>query len=294
MIVVVDGATDKTEEIAREWGKKENYIKVFVTENQGVSEARNLGLQNATGEYVCFLDADDYYASSTILERFYKECKQNDLDVIRGYYDVYNEVTGELIKHNPPVFPKINQVVSGVEFLKSSLIYRFNEVVPWLGLYKREYLIKNNCFFPKGIAYEEDQLFFLKTMLAGGKFMCVDELFYVYVKRKSSCTALLTLSKAENVAYIVKEELKEIEKSVLDKREKKLALKYVSASFYQLTSVYGRIDKKDRKKCVKLVPFKTRVKLMLNAYSSHIGKKIFLFNFCRIILNRHYDKVKNG
>lgn len=289
----MDGATDKTEEIVREWEKSENYIKVFVTENQGVSEARNLGLQNATGEYVCFLDADDYYASSTVLERFYKECKQNDLDVIRGYYNTEVEGKG-YISHNPPSFPKINQVISGVEFLKSSLIYRFNEVVPWLGLYKREYLIKNNCFFPKGIAYEEDQLFFLKTMLAGGKFMLSDEPFYVYVKRQSSCTAQLTLFKAENVAYIVKEELKEIEKSFLTKKEKKLALKYVSASFYQLTSIYGRIDKKDRKKCVKLVHFKTRVKLMLNAYSSHIAKKIFLFNFCRIILNRHYDKVKNG
>ncbi len=289
----MDGATDKTEEIAREFEKKEKYIRVYVTENAGVACARNFGLEKSSGDYVCFLDADDYYATPTVLERFYGECKKNDLDVIRGYYDTEVEGRG-YIAHNPPVFPKINQVISGLEFLKSSAIYRFNEVVPWLGLYKREYLATTKSYFPQGVAYEEDQLFFLNTMLANGKFMLLGELFYVYVKRAYSCTASLNFNKAKDVAFIVEKELELIEEQKLSKEYKKSALKYVSASFYQLTSIYGRIKKEDRKKCVKLVPFKTRAKLMLNAYSPYIGKKIFLFNFCRIILNRHYDKVKNG
>ncbi len=290
----MDGATDKTEEIALNLAKSSEKIKVIVTENKGVSNARNVGLKEAQGEYVCFLDADDYYESEFIVEKFYNLCKQFDLDVIRGAYRIFNEEKGEFIEHNPPSFPKINQVISGQEFLKSSAIYRFNEVVPWLGLYKKEYLVKTNSFFPVGIAYEEDQLFFLNCLLNNGKFMQTDEYFYVYVKRDTGCTNNLTYKKAQDVAKIVESELNLIKKFNLKNPLKKYALKYVSASFYQLTSIYGRVDKSERKKCVSLVKFSTRIKLMFNAYSKYIAKKIFLFNFCRIILDKHYDKVKNG
>ncbi len=290
IIVINDGSTDNT---LQEIKKFSSNIVLIDKVNEGVSVARNVGLEKAKGEYVCFLDADDFYVNETVLEDFYNIAVHNELDVLRGAYKIFNENKNEYKEHLPPSFPKINKVMYGQEFLINSIKYHFNEVVPWLGIFKREYLINNDLFFPQGIAYEEDQLMFLKAMLTGGRFMQTDKYFYTYVYRETSCARNLNFSKAENVAYIVKEELKLITDKKINKSLKKSVLKYCSSSFYQLTSIYGRIDKEKRKKCVKLISFKIRLKLMLNSYNSYHFKKLFLFNFARFILNKYYDRSKN-
>ena len=291
IIIVNDGSTDKTSLVAKELEKTFYNVKVINQQNQGVSEARNKGLKQAKGEYICFLDADDYLEKD-VLSKFYESCKNNNLDVIRGAYKIYSEEKNDYITHNAPNFPLINKMITGKDFLNYSMQYHFNEVVPWLGLFKREYLINNNLFFPKGIAFEEDQILFLNAMLLNGKFMQTDIYFLTYVYRNTSCTKTLNFKKAEDVAFIVKQEIKLLKEFYLDKVTYKNALKYISSSFYQLTSIYGRVDKSLRRKCVKLLPFKTRFKLMLNPYNSYHFKKIFLFNFCRIILNFYYDRNK--
>ncbi len=291
IIVVNDGSTDNTLHVLQKFSKD---IIVIDKKNEGVSVARNVGLEKSQGEYICYLDADDFYVSKTILEEFYAMSKQNDLDVIRGAYKIFDETKNEYKEHLAPNFPKINKVLSGQEFLVGSIKYSFNEVVPWLGLYKRKYLIDNNLMFPKGIAYEEDQLMFLKAMLLNGKFMQTDKYFYTYVYRQSSCARNLDFSKAKDVAFIVKEELNLITNQKLTKEVKKASLKYCSSSFYQLTSIYGRVNNKKRKDCVKLIPFKMRLKLMCNPYNSYHFKKIFLFNFARIVLDKFYDRRKDS
>ena len=60
LLLINDGSKDRSGEICDEYAKKDNRIKVFHKENGGVSSARNLGLDNANGDYICFIDADDY------------------------------------------------------------------------------------------------------------------------------------------------------------------------------------------------------------------------------------------
>ena len=289
IILINDGSTDNSLQEINLLSKKYENIKVFTQENQGVSSTRNLGIKKAQGEYICFLDADDYLEDG-VLNKFYSLCKESNLDVIRGAYKIYSEEKNDFLSHNPPTFPYLNKVLSGTEFLDYSMKYHFNEVVPWLGLFKRQYILDNDLFFPNGISYEEDQLMFLKAMLSGGKFMQVQDYFITYVYRKYSCTKNLDFKKAEDVAYIVQEEKRYINSLNLCRKTYKSALKYISSSFYQLTSIYGRVDKSLRKKCVKLVPFILRVKLTFNPYNSYHFKKIFLFNFCRIILDFYYNR----
>jgi len=289
IIVVNDGSTDKTSEKVLSINKNYPQIKLINVQNQGVSVARNIGLDIAEGDYVCFLDADDYLEEG-VLSKFYSKCKEFNLDVIRGGYKIFSEEKNDFIPHKLPSFPLINKEQSGEEFLNNSIKYQFNEVVPWLGLFKREYLLQNGLYFPKGIAFEEDQLMFLKALLSNGKFMQTDEYFLTYVYRKSSCARNLNFKKAEDVAYVVTEELKVLKSCYIKGKTKRNALKYISSSFYQLTSIYGRIDKSLRKKCVKLLPFRIRLKLMFNSYNSYHFKKLFLFNFCRILLNLYYNR----
>lgn len=66
IILVDDGSTDSSVLICKEFQKKDNRIKIYTKENGGVSSARNLGIQNATGKYLCFCDSDDYYSNEAV------------------------------------------------------------------------------------------------------------------------------------------------------------------------------------------------------------------------------------
>ena len=76
LLIIDDGSTDGSENICDRYAAKDNRIRLWHTENQGVSAARNIGLDNAHGEYICFIDSDDTYTDDT-LEKFYS--------VITGY-----------------------------------------------------------------------------------------------------------------------------------------------------------------------------------------------------------------
>ena len=90
ILLVNDGSTDNSLQEINLITEKYKNVKVFTQENQGVSSARNLGIKKAQGDYICFLDADDYLEDG-VLNKFYSLCKENDLDVIRGAYKIYSE-----------------------------------------------------------------------------------------------------------------------------------------------------------------------------------------------------------
>lgn len=99
IIMVDDGSKDASCQICDEWQMKDNRVKVIHKENQGLGMARNTGIENATGEYICFVDSDDYIALDTI-ERLYSVVSKEDADVVTyGYRRInqYGEVTDIVI-----------------------------------------------------------------------------------------------------------------------------------------------------------------------------------------------------
>lgn len=82
LLLVNDGSPDNCGELCNTWSRKDNRIRAFHKENSGVSSARNLGLDNASGEYIMFVDSDDEIAKST-LEICYNEVLKNDVDILQ-------------------------------------------------------------------------------------------------------------------------------------------------------------------------------------------------------------------
>lgn len=80
LLLVVDGATDGTYEICKEYAKKDNRVKVYYKENSGTAETRNYGLSKANGKYICFMDTDDY-ATNDFIEVLYKGIKETKADI---------------------------------------------------------------------------------------------------------------------------------------------------------------------------------------------------------------------
>ena len=277
IIAVNDGSTDNSAEIVARYAQQHPCIKLINKENSGVSAARNAGISASTGEYVCFVDSDDYF-KIPFADKFYNICKENSLDVIRGWHDIYDDNSGAHVDHPLPEMSYVGKVLDGEEFLRKSIAEHTNEVVPWLGFFRREFLVENGLEFPEGIAYEEDQLFFLKALLAPGcRAMQTDVEFYTYRIREGSCTKAPEFRHTQNVAFIAAEEMELA--AGRDKQTADAVRRYASASFYQLTSIFGRVAKAERKKIRTLVPFKMKLDFIRYAYDSHQRIKIALFTF---------------
>lgn len=286
IIIVNDGSTDNTLSVCFEFKKKHANIVIINNENNGVSFSRNCGIDAAKGKYVCFVDGDDFHYNEGIVNLLTLS-EKNNLDIARGKYFSY--IDGRFSKNNLHNSPFYYKVLSGKGFLKNTIKYKENEVVPWLGLFKRDFLIVNNISFNESIGYEEDQIYFLSCLLAQNcSIMQTNDYFYVYRYRESSATKTTTLKQAEDVAKVVKLEEFLIKKNK-ESATKRYARKFQSSSFYQLTSIYGRVDKRYRKKISQLVPLRIKIKCLIYAYDSHQRLKIFLFTFMRWIVNLVYS-----
>ena len=291
IILVDDGSTDGSAAICDRYAEFYMNINVIHKQNGGISSARNIGLKAAQGEYICFVDSDDFFEEN-FADKFLNICEKYSLDIIRGWYAIYDEETKEYQEHKFPDISYANKVLPGYEFLKRSINEHANEVVPWLGFFKREYLTKHNLLFPEGIAYEEDQLFFLEALICDQKCRIYqsDLEFYAYRKRVGSATKTPTLKQVQDVIYVVEKENMLLKKYSLSSNVKKAVKRYICSSFYQLTSIYGRINIQNRKKTVRMIPFWMKWQCIWNAYDYHQRLKIFLFTFARWLVDTVYKK----
>lgn len=160
VIIVNDGSTDDTQKIIDEYAEKNSIFVPFVQENAGVSAARNFGLEKATGEYVVFLDADDYFSDSS-LEAFYTTAKKTDADIVIGRLATFGD--GKEIRFNEYA-DKIAQLGS---------IDTFDKLLLWNFLvgnkcYKRDRLLKSGIRFP-AYRYCEEGAFFMSYVYTGAK-----------------------------------------------------------------------------------------------------------------------------
>ena len=171
IILVDDGSTDNCSKLCDKYKKKDCRIKVLHKQNGGLSDARNEGLEIATGNYILFVDSDDYLEKDAC-EKFSAYTDRNadiligDGIVIDGRCDIgHISETGVFNAH---------------DFLKKSLIAnRFPKVV-WLNAYRRGFLNDNNLRFKKGILHE-DENFTPKVFLCAKTIIYTGINFYNYV-----------------------------------------------------------------------------------------------------------------
>lgn len=160
VIIVNDGSTDGTQAVIDEYCAKSDIFKSFIQQNAGVSAARNYGLEKATGKYVVFLDADDYFTEGS-LEAFYICAESTGADVVLGRLRVFNE--RELGKYN----------VFADKLAQMRDIPTFTKTVLWNFLignkcYNRERLMASGVRFP-GFRYSEEGAFFMSFVYTGAK-----------------------------------------------------------------------------------------------------------------------------
>ena len=180
IILVDDGSTDGSGEICDEFKKIDDRIVVYHKENGGLSSTRNYGMKKATGDYVIFIDSDDYIHQEMIFS-LYEERKKVDADVsVCGIMNVYN--TKEIPQCNDT---EQNFVYNQKEFLKELLI---GEKIPGSicnKLLKRE--IAEKLSFPEGKIYE-DVFYHLELIKLAKTYVITTKPYYYYYHRSDSIT----------------------------------------------------------------------------------------------------------
>ena len=173
IIAVDDGSTDRSKVILKKWQKKIKNIKIFQNlKNRGVSISRNNGMKYASGDYIFFLDADDYIISNNFL-RFFTILKKK---VIKDVFVFHNIVEGKNFLVKPKIKTKINKKFSECLFNTNSKFTNFNI---WRCVLKRDYLIKNNIYF-ENIDHFEDWVFCAKLISFNPSFIEIKKYLYSY------------------------------------------------------------------------------------------------------------------
>jgi glycosyltransferase involved in cell wall biosynthesis len=185
IILVDDGSTDSSGEICDYYATVDSWVKVIHKKNGGLSEARNVGLQHSTGEYIGFVDSDDYIAPN-MYELLHNMCKEYDVKLACCRWCFESEDGNDSFSVPEPTH--IKRVVKDDELLMAFLTNRgniFASISVWDRLYHRS--IIQNLTFPRGKCYE-DLVYSVKAVINAGECGYVDEAFYHYRIRKDSIT----------------------------------------------------------------------------------------------------------
>ena len=178
IIVINDGSTDKTSTILDNYN--DSRIKIISKENGGIGKARNDGIKASIGEFVTFVDSDDY-VDEKMLESYYTFAIKNDLDLVTSTYN-------KVIKGKIVPFPSIKYKIGNVK--TSPQIINSIEYGPCAKLFKREVLIKNNILFIENKKYE-DMPFVCKALLKSKLVGYLKESYYYYVINNNSETTTM-------------------------------------------------------------------------------------------------------
>ena len=198
IIVVNDGSIDDTAKIVEVYANKNSKIRLINQENQGVSVARNTGIENSKSEYITFIDADDWLEPNAFKKAF-DIVENDDSDVVlSGFFDVYDH---EWVRgvHG-------DEAVSGVEKETKFRNKNLDNLVlfsPFYGkgahsdlfyigggvrarFFKNDFIKKNDISFPKDVHCYEDDVFLYKAFLNNPKISILNEPIYNYRNRLDS------------------------------------------------------------------------------------------------------------
>jgi glycosyltransferase involved in cell wall biosynthesis len=238
IILVNDGSKDNSFKIMEKF--KDMYPEKTVLinkENGGLSSARNAGMKAAVGEYISFIDSDDFIDVDEF-ERFFKEGQKDKLDVIVGNMRYYTpEKTGDPLFRSDMI--KNSGILKGVDFFwelfQKPKCFR-EEVVD--DIYRREFLLKNDIWFNENIVHEDSE-FTPLVYLKAEKVRYIDRAFYFYRQRTGSIMNKVSEKSIVSLESICERFFDEYKK--LDSAKGKEVLSALILSFYSVV-VYKRYN----------------------------------------------------
>ncbi len=236
IICVNDGSSDNSLSVLQSYKEKDDRIIIIDKKNEGSGIARNAGLAIAKGDYIYFVDGDDW-VEENVFDKIIAKADELNTDILifggLSYYDGKGKKGGYSADKLPKKY--LNKVFSAKDIKKD--IFKFPSTA-WTKLYKRDFLIKNNIKF-QDIKVGQDQLPFFHSMIKAERIALLPENIYCY--RKNRKGSAMTVKKKKNfspiyVFYGVEEMLKS--ENLLDEYKSVFVGKY----FSKATSWLGKFQ----------------------------------------------------
>jgi len=201
LLLINDGSTDNSGKISDDYALNDNRIQVYHQKNAGVSAARNLGLEKAKGEWICFVDGDDELNPNS-LSVFLNETDKCKLEMIiaRSYKNEKGKIKKENYKFDSSF---LNRTFDGYSLI-SEKSYKRGSVCGCF--FKRDFLKQNNLSFPIGLKNAEDSIFISLVLLYIERISFIDQIFYLVNEREGSASRSWTFERVykmtDNIQYI--------------------------------------------------------------------------------------------
>lgn len=191
IILIDDGSTDSSGEICDGFEKMDNRVRVHHKKNGGLVSARKAGLDIAKGEYVIFVDADDYL-DEILCQKMYEAIIEDDLDFVHAnYYENEDKKSKSIREEKTCIFDGKEKV----EFISKSVFdgpfvknKEYNVIEPsiWSKIFRRDFIKKCYYMVPDSQSYGEDLVCLCSTILECKGMKVINDAFYHYCVRKGS------------------------------------------------------------------------------------------------------------
>lgn len=274
VICVDDCSPDNSVSIVEEYASKHANLRIVRNkENRKLGGARNAGLEVACGNYIWFIDSDDFIESN-VLRDLCAEAEKEDLDVLHFNYEVY------------PVGASLHQInsfelMTGPEmFFDKRFIWYHDLVTAWRKLYRRSFLIENHIAFAEHIMWEDDD-YSIIVFAKAKKVRHIDLHAYFYCSNPNSITR--TNYNSTHIFYWIQlcDRLKHLKESFeeegLDERFQGLIDRLIKFHVYNTFSIFKTLPEAEKKKSRRLIS------KALPRLRSHISKKNYYSFLFRII-----------
>lgn len=270
LILVDDGSPDSCPQICDDYARKDPRVKVIHKPNGGLADARNVGTDIAQGDYIGYVDSDDYLIDSDVLQRLAVRIDKTNPDIVHYKFVQWYESDGHIA---PCYFDyKVDTAGRSLADIYCDLIDKdayYNSA--WSKVIRRQLLVDNNIKFEKGILGEDNEWYYHVVMVAD-RLELIDEPLYVYRQRQGSITKDFSVKNLRDQLHVLSKWEAILAKREEDKRSRvvwnSLAKQYCSAII-----IYAGL-----KQVNSFYPELKRMAYMLNA--SH-NKRVVIFRRIR-------------
>ncbi|WP_338587251.1 glycosyltransferase [Clostridium baratii] len=233
IILVDDGSKDKSGKKCDEWAAKDHRIRVIHKKNGGLSDARNIGIDNCKGKYISFIDSDDFIATEYI-EILYKNIKEMkcDISICNPYY-YYEDKINKIVERYKI---KEDKIVDNSLNMTIDLMYQKHfDTSAWGKLYETRLFKQNKIYYPKGKLYE-DIVTTYKVFMKSKKIIFINKNLYYYRQRSNSIMS--SKFNPREMDYVTNSEIMMNDLSKINLEIKKAAIsRFLSTNF----AIYRKI-----------------------------------------------------
>jgi glycosyltransferase involved in cell wall biosynthesis len=256
IICVNDGSTDNSTHILKEYAQMDQRIKIINKKNAGLGAARNTGMDYACGEFIGFLDSDDW-VDNKMYEKLYKNAISNNSEVVMLNISLYDEFKNEYsnceICDIAAYFDEnvdFNNFIFDYTYIKPHLLNR--NFAPWLKIYKTKFLKSyEDFYFPKRILFE-DVPFHVQVLLRASKISFCTEKLYIY--RTSNVNSISNSSGRSKKVFDIFTIVNKVENILIEnKKMDEFKYEFFTFKINQLRYWFYKCDKIFKKEFFKLI-----------------------------------------